>query len=145
VKAVVHHGHITLTGVVPSPYQKNHAERIMRHVRGARGVFNHVLVGPRAGDRDAEKRINAALGRMANTDPRDILVAVDGDTATLTGTVGSWRERDSVGRAAADGPGIRSVVNRLAVEPTTSDEAGEISLGMRKNSRRVTLPKASRP
>jgi osmotically-inducible protein OsmY len=126
VKAAVHHGHITLTGVVPWPYQKNHAEKIMRHVRGARGVFNHVLVGPRAADRDAEKRINAVLGRMANTDPREILVTVEGDTATLTGTVGSWRERDSVERAAADGPGIRSVVNRLAVEPTASDDAAEM-------------------
>jgi len=126
VKAAVHNGHITLTGVVPWPFQKNHAEKIMRHVRGVRGVFNHVLVGPRAADRDAEHRINAALRRMANTDPRGILITVEGDTATLTGTVGSWRERDSVERAAADGPGITSVVNHLAVEPTESDEDFEI-------------------
>jgi osmotically-inducible protein OsmY len=126
VKAAIHHGHITLTGVVPWPYQKNHAEKIMRHVRGVRGVFNHILVGPRAADRDAERRIHGALQRMANTDARGILVTVDGDTATLTGTVGSWRERDSVERAVADGPGITRVVNRLEVEPAEADDTYEV-------------------
>jgi osmotically-inducible protein OsmY len=63
---------------------------------------------------------------MANTAPRGILVTVEGDTATLTGTVGSWRERDSVERAAADGPGITTVVNHLAVEPAESDDTYEI-------------------
>jgi osmotically-inducible protein OsmY len=126
VKAAVHNGHITLTGVVPWPYQRTHAEKIMRHVRGVRGVFNHVLVGPRAPDRGTTHRIDAALRRMANTDPRGILVTVEGDTATLTGTVGSWRERDSVERAAADGPGITTVVNHLAVEPAESDDTYEI-------------------
>jgi osmotically-inducible protein OsmY len=54
------------------------------------------------------------------------MVTVDGPVATLTGTVRSRRERESVERAAADGPGITTVVNHLAVEPADADETCDI-------------------
>jgi osmotically-inducible protein OsmY len=126
VKAAVHNGHVTLTGVVPWPYQKKHAEKIMRHIRGVRGVFNHLVLAPRAVERDVHHRINAALHRNAHLDARQIEVTVDGNTVTLTGTVRTWLERDSAERAVADGPGITTVINRIVVEPAESDDTFEI-------------------
>jgi osmotically-inducible protein OsmY len=50
-------------------------------------------------------------------DAHHITVTVSGDTATLTGTVGTWLQRESAERAAENAPGIREVVNSIVVEP----------------------------
>lgn len=44
VQAVVHSGHITLTGTVSSPFQRAAAEETVRHVRGVRRVVNRIQV-----------------------------------------------------------------------------------------------------
>ena len=44
VQAVVHQGHVTLTGTVGSLYQAHDAEQAVRHLAGVRGVFNHIDV-----------------------------------------------------------------------------------------------------
>jgi osmotically-inducible protein OsmY len=116
VQAVVHKGHVTLTGKVEWLYQKESAERAVRHVRGVRGVFNHVTVAPGAAVRDVRHRIVKALHQDADVDARHITVTVSGDTATLTGTVGTWLQRESAERAAASAPGIARVDNRIAVQ-----------------------------
>lgn len=116
VQAALHNGHVTLTGKVDWLYQQRDAEKAVRHIRGVRGVANHIAVAPRAVERDVRHRIVEALHRNANIDARHITVTVTGDTATLTGAVGSWLQRESAERAAADAPGITRVENRIAVE-----------------------------
>jgi osmotically-inducible protein OsmY len=93
----------------------------VRHIRGMRGVLNHITVAPRAVERDVRHRIVDALHRNANTDARHITVTVSGDRATLTGSVGSWLQRETAERAAADAPGITQVKNRIVVEPGALD------------------------
>ena len=44
-------------------------------------------------------------------------VTVSGNTATLTGTAGTWLQRDCAERAAANAPGIAHVANRIVVQP----------------------------
>jgi osmotically-inducible protein OsmY len=126
VKAAVHNGHVTLTGVVPWPYQKIHAEKIIRHIRGVRDVVNYLMLAPRAVEQDAHHRINAALHRNATVDARQIEVTVDGNTVTLTGTVRTLRDRDSAERSVADGPGITTVINHIVVAPAESDDTYEL-------------------
>lgn len=126
VQAAVHDGHITLTGTVAWLFQKRHAEKIVRHIRGVRGVFNHLGLAPRAVERDVHHRINAALHSNANLDAHRIAVSVDGDTATLTGTVRTWLERDAAELATADAPGIATVRNQIVVEPVESADTFEI-------------------
>ena len=126
VQAAVHDGHVTLTGTVALPFQKKYAEKVIRHIRSVRGVLNHLALAPRAVERDVHHRINAALHRDANLDARLIAVKLDGNTATLTGSVRTWLQRESVERAVADGPGITTVLNHLTVEPVESDDAYEI-------------------
>jgi osmotically-inducible protein OsmY len=54
VQAIVHNGHVTLTGETRWLYQAREAERAVRHVPGVRGVFNHV--GVAAGTFGRERR-----------------------------------------------------------------------------------------
>jgi osmotically-inducible protein OsmY len=116
VQAVVHNSHLTLTGNVEWLFQKEAAERAVRHIRGVRGVLNHINVAPGAVDRDVRHRIVKALHQNADVDARHITVTVSGNTATLTGTVGTWLQRDSAERAAANAPGIAHVDNRISVQ-----------------------------
>jgi osmotically-inducible protein OsmY len=116
VQAAVHHGHVTLTGNVEWLYQKEGAEKAVRHVPGVRGVMNYIIVAPRAAVRDVRLRIVKALHQNADVDARHITVTVSGDTATLTGTVGTWLQRESAERAASNAPGIAHVDNRIVVQ-----------------------------
>jgi osmotically-inducible protein OsmY len=68
VQAVVHHGHVTLTGNVEWLYQKGTAERAVRYVRGVRNVVNHIAVAPKAAVRDVRHRIVKALHQTADVD-----------------------------------------------------------------------------
>jgi osmotically-inducible protein OsmY len=117
VQAAVHSGHVTLTGAVDWPYQKREALKAVRHIRGVHGVMDYITVAPRAAERDVRHRIVAALHRNANIDARHITVTIEGDKAILTGTVGTWLQRESAERAAADAPGIAQVENRMVVDP----------------------------
>ena len=116
VQAVVHNAHITLTGTVEWLYQKESAERAVRHIRGVRGVLSYINLAPKAVPRDVSRRIVKALHQNADVDARHITVTVSGNTATLTGTVATWLQRDSAERAAANAPGIGQVDNRIAVQ-----------------------------
>ena len=65
---------------------------------------------------DVRHRIVKALHQNADVDARHITVTVSGDTATLTGTVGTWLQRDSAERAAMNAPGIANLHNRITVQ-----------------------------
>lgn len=117
VQATVHDGHVTLTGNVYWLFQSQDAERVVHHIRGIKGVQNHITVAPLAAVKDVRHRIAAALHRNANIDAQHIFVTVTGDTAVLAGTVGTWLQREAAEEAAAEASGIARVDNRLVVEP----------------------------
>lgn len=122
VQAVVHGGHVTLTGTVEWLFQKEEAERTVRHVEGVVGVNNHIAVNPKAGLRDVHRRIVRAMHHEADFDARHIDVVVSGDVVTLKGSVRSWMQRDAAERAAGSAPGVRRVDNELLVEPFEPQE-----------------------
>jgi osmotically-inducible protein OsmY len=108
-------------------FQKYDAERAVRHIRGVHNVVNRITIAPRAVERDVRHRIVEALHRNADVDARHVRVTVAGDRATLTGTVGTWLQRDTAERAVADAPGIRAVDNRIMVDPPKGpDDEDEI-------------------
>ncbi len=121
VQAVVHHGHVTLTGNVDWLFLKRDAEKAVRHIRGVRNVVNYITVAAGPVGADAHQRIVEALHRNANIDARNVTVSVSGHTATLTGSVASWLQRESAERAAADAVGITHVDNRIVVVPQALD------------------------
>jgi osmotically-inducible protein OsmY len=116
---------VTLTGTVDWLFQKQSAEDAMRHIRGVRGVLNYISVVPRAVVRDVRHRIVKALHQTADVDARHITVTVSGDTATLTGAVGTWLQRESAERAAANAPGISQVDNRILVQSFHDSKMGD--------------------
>jgi osmotically-inducible protein OsmY len=131
VQVTVHDGHVSLTGAAEWLYEKESAERAVRLVPGVRGVANHITVTPRSAVRDVRHRIVKALHHNADVDARQVSVDVAGTTVTLTGTVGSWLQREAVERAAASAPGIARVENRIAVQPTHEvDHDGDDDLAL---------------
>ena len=75
------------------------------------------VIGPQAPVREVRHRIVKALHRNADVDCRHIDVAVAGNTATLSGAVSTWVQREAAERGAAGAPGIAHVENRITVEP----------------------------
>jgi osmotically-inducible protein OsmY len=122
VQAAVHNGHVTLTGRMEWLYQRQQAETAVRHIRGIRGIFNHITVTPRAGQRDVQRRIVRALHRNADIDAHHISVTVKDDEVILNGTVSSWMQRDAVERAAGSAPGITRIDNQIVVVPVEPHE-----------------------
>ena len=115
VQAVVRNGHVTLTGVVDWLFQQRIAEDAIRHIRGVRGIFNHIQVAPPVNVGDVRERISKALHQNADVDARRIEVNVSGHTAVLTGSAGSWLQREAAERAASNAPGIARVDNRITI------------------------------
>jgi osmotically-inducible protein OsmY len=115
VQAVVHHGHVTLTGTVHTLFQRVVAEKALRYLTGIKGLVNRIVVTPPVTAGDIQPRIVRALHQDAGIDAHGINVLVSGNSVTLTGTVRSWQERDSAERAVMHAPGITQVDNRISV------------------------------
>jgi osmotically-inducible protein OsmY len=127
VQAAVHHGHVSLTGRVQWLFQRQAAERAVRHLRGVRGVANHIAVARPEVQHDVHRQIVKTLHRNADIDAGHIAVEVAGHTATLNGFVGSLQQRESAEWAAANTPGICEVVNHLTVRHSLhADDSDEI-------------------
>jgi osmotically-inducible protein OsmY len=123
VQAVVHGGHLTLTGSVPTLFQRAVAQNAVRHIRGLKGVVNRITVAPPATANHLKRDIVRAIHREADLHARGINVTVNGDIVVLEGVVDSWQTRESAERAAMHGPGITHVENLLSVNPgATLDE-----------------------
>lgn len=125
VQAVVHSGHVTLTGTVRTLFQRVIAERAVRHIRGVKGVVNRIVVARGVYAPDLRQQIVAALHRDAGIDPHGIKVTVADGAVLLEGRVGSWLERESAEQAAIHAPGITSVDNRIAVVASEPDNVEE--------------------
>jgi osmotically-inducible protein OsmY len=83
-----------------------------------RSVVNRVTVEPPAADPGAIKlQIERALERRAEREARRITVSVQDGTVTLSGAVHSWADRNAVERIAGTSPGVRTVDDRLVVDP----------------------------
>lgn len=117
VQAVVHQGHVTLTGVVPTYFLKALAAEAVRHISGVINVTNYVGVEAVATARDLRRMIVHALHRSAEIDARGVATTVNGSTVRLDGEVGSWAEVEAIEAAVAHAPGITQVDNHLTIAP----------------------------
>jgi osmotically-inducible protein OsmY len=111
----VANGWLTLEGKVEWQYQREAAERAVRHLLGVRGVSNQITLVPKVTPADLKKRIEDALKRSAELEARLIRVETKGGAVVLDGTVHSWAERDRAEQAVWAAPGVVSVEDHLAV------------------------------
>jgi Predicted periplasmic or secreted lipoprotein len=116
VKAAVSDGWVALDGTVAWQYQRDAATRSVCYLAGVRGVTNAITVRPAVpSPTDVSQRIESALRRNAELDSKNIAVQANDGQVTLRGTVRSWGEREDAERAAWSAPGVRAVVDKLAV------------------------------
>lgn len=116
IKAEVNDGGITLQGGVQWGYQRDAAERAVRHLTGVRMVSNQINVKPPDSQpRDIDALIKAAFVRSARLDACEIEVTMSDGTAHLSGRVHSIPEMTAAVKAAASAPGVSHIDNRLVV------------------------------
>jgi len=111
----VEQGWLTLEGHVEWQFQKENAERAVRHLIGVRGVFNAITVTPRVKSIDVENKIRKTFERSADIDASRVYAETHDGTVTLRGAVRTWSERDDASRAAYAVPGVSTVENLTAV------------------------------
>jgi osmotically-inducible protein OsmY len=100
LEATVCEGWVTLKGEVEWEYQRQEAERVVCRLSGVTGVTNVITVKPSAPASALKEEIDEALSRNTHIDiDRISVVVVDDSAVILTGTVGSWAEREEVERA----------------------------------------------
>ncbi|MFW6154260.1 MAG: BON domain-containing protein [Planctomycetota bacterium] len=112
-------GAVTLTGTVPSHWEKGRAEELVGQLRGVIAVDNQLAVVPteRLSDEAIAQEVVDALDRNAAVNLPDVDVSVSDGYVTLGGRVGSGAERDAATWIAGRIAGVVSVENELAINP----------------------------
>lgn len=116
VKAIVHHGYVTLNGEVRDEAQRRNIEEQVAHVVGVNAINNRIKIEPKVAPENVKDSITSALKRNAELECEHISVEVDGDKVVLTGRVKALYERDIAEQAAWQTPGVRNVVDKIIVE-----------------------------
>lgn len=115
VTAKVQNGAVTLEGPATWGYQRESAERAVRHLTGVVSVHNSIHIKPEASAAQVKEKVEAALQRQAATDAKSIHVETSGGKVTLTGTASSWQSIEDASHAAWAAPGVTNVVDQLTV------------------------------
>jgi osmotically-inducible protein OsmY len=116
VKAEILKGHVTLRGEVSLSYQRQGAERAIRHLSGVHGISNKITIRPDQPQlADVEHRVSDAIARLADIDARAIRVTATDETIHLHGCVRSFAEKRAAEVSAASAPGVTFVDNRIRV------------------------------
>lgn len=111
----VENGRVTLSGEVDWDFQRDAAERSVRHQRGVVTLLNEITLKPRIQPKDITHRIHDALERQGRIDATAIRVSVEGGRVSLEGKVDSWRDRALIERAAWSAPGVNAVADHTTV------------------------------
>jgi len=119
VVAEVHAGSVTLKGQAPWHYQRDAAERAVRHLKGVVEVINSITLTPQISPAQVKEKIEAALQRQAKADAKSIHVHTSDGKVTLTGHASSWQSIEDAASSAWAAPGVTEVVDQVKLEMTT--------------------------
>jgi osmotically-inducible protein OsmY len=114
-------GVVTLTGSVPTYFQKQNAERIAKRVAGVRAVANdidvHLPTSTEKTDSDIATAALHALKWDAAVPDEKIKLTVSRGWVTLEGGVDWNYQREAAEKAIEKLVGVKGVSNRIAVSP----------------------------
>ncbi len=113
IKISVTKGWITLKGEAEWDFERNAARNVVSSLMGVCGVSNEITIKSKVQPSDIKTRIEEALKRSAESEGRNIHVAVNGSRVTLTGNVHSFSEIEDARLAAWFAPGVTSVEDNL--------------------------------
>jgi osmotically-inducible protein OsmY len=117
-------GVVTLTGIVPSYFQRVTAEQVTERVHGVKGIANELEIrlsgtGERTDADIAKAAIDAMKWRTAVPDER-VKVAVSKGWVTLDGDVDWHFQKASAYEAVRHLMGVTGVVNLIKIKPRAS-------------------------
>jgi osmotically-inducible protein OsmY len=115
VTVSVRQGRITLQGQVEWKFQRDSAADAVRNLAGVAGVYNEIVIKPRASAAGVQEKIQAALERQAACDAKSIHVSASGGTVTLSGDVSSMKAATDAAIAAWSAPGVTAIVDNVRV------------------------------
>ncbi len=115
LEVAVSHGYVTLKGQVDWYYQREAAARVVQRLAGVKAVSNLITIAVHPTPADIKQRIERALVRNAEIDAYTIVVSIQGNVATLKGTVRSYAEKVAAERTAWLAPGIVTVDNQIII------------------------------
>jgi osmotically-inducible protein OsmY len=117
IRVVVEKGWVTLGGELDWNYQRRAVERVIRPLKGVKGIIDNIELKASPITTDLSARIQEALTRQVVREARRIEIAVDGSVVTLRGRVHSWAESNAAEGVTWSAPGVTRVNNLLTVEP----------------------------
>lgn len=138
---------VTLTGFVPSYWEKEEAEKAAKRVYGVKGVANDLevkLSSERTDPEVAREAVQALESHISIPSDR-IKVTVRNGWVTLEGKV-DWQYQKTIAKSAVKGlKGVLGVSNNIEVKPQVSpkDVQNRIEDSLRRNAvldaRRITV------
>ena len=121
-------GIVTLSGSVNNLLAQERALKIAESMRGVRGVINRTkVISASRPDEDIRKDIAAALSQDPATQSYKVGVSVNNSVATLTGSVGSFLEKQLAGRIAKGIKGAKEIVNKVIINYSAKRSDEEIA------------------
>jgi osmotically-inducible protein OsmY len=136
----VQDGVVTLTGHVPSFLERYEAERVVRRVKGVRGIVQNLEVhhsGDKpASDDELAHRALSVLEWDAVIPPGAVQVKVQHGWITLTGEVAWQYQRRAAEDAVRKLQGVTSVTNNIVILPraSASDVKARIEQALRRHA-----------
>ena len=121
IAVTAHDGAVTLTGYVPTYFDKMRAVTAAEHVHGVKAVADelevHLHQAHSKEDSDIADSVVHILEWNSVLWDQDTKVAVSSGRVTLTGEVDWNYQRDEAERAVKNLVGVKSVTNRITVKP----------------------------
>jgi len=125
IKVTVEDGWVTLEGEVEWAFQRNAIRLMIEDLVGVVGISNNIKIMPEYPSKiisslsasEVKRKISSAFQRSATVDSEKIYIGVEGSKVILAGKVRSYVERKDAENAAWLAPGVKSVENRLVIDP----------------------------